>query len=57
MSTDITNVGTIPTQISNLGTDAVATFQAGLSSLSSGAVGFAPAALASIQSATGTVTT
>ena len=45
--------GTVPAGISNLGADAVASFNAGLSSLSSGAVGFNTSMLANIQTATG----
>ena len=45
--------GTVPAGISNLGADAVASFNAGLSSLSSGAVGFNTSTLANIQAATG----
>jgi hypothetical protein len=45
--------GTVPAAISNLGSDAVASFNAGLSSLSSGAVGFNTSTLADIQAATG----
>lgn len=54
---NITNAGDIPVQISNLGANAVAAFQAGLGSLSSGAVGFSTSTLDSIKTATGDATT
>ena len=39
---DITNVGTVPEQVQNLGSDAVAMYSYGRSSLTTGAVGFSP---------------
>jgi hypothetical protein len=47
------NLGDIPVEIENLGANAIASFSSGLSSLSSGAVGFATNTLNSISTATG----
>lgn len=48
-----TSVGDIPVDIQSLGSDAIASYSSGLSSLSTGAVGFATNTLNSIASATG----
>ena len=50
-------VGSIPVNIQNLGSAAVSQYTAGLSSLSSGAVGFATSALNNVTAATGAVAT
>ena len=50
-------LGSIPTDISKLGGTAVAQYNAGLTALSTGAVGFGTTALNDIKAATGTVQT
>ena len=50
-------LGSIPTDISKLGGTAVAQYNAGLTALSSGAVGFGATALGDIKAATGTAQT
>ena len=50
-------LGSIPTDISKLGTNAVAEYTAGLNALSSGAVGFGTSALNDIKTATGVAQT
>jgi len=50
-------VGDVPVDIQNLGTDAVAAYNSGLSSLSSGAVGFSNSTLSNISTATGSSVT
>ena len=50
-------LGSIPTDISKLGGTAVAQYNAGLTALSTGAVGFGTTALNDIKTATGTVQT
>jgi hypothetical protein len=52
-----TTVGSIPVSIQNLGSAAVSQYAAGLSSLSSGAVGFATNALNNVTAATGSIAT
>ena len=51
-----TAVGSVPCSVSNFGSTAVATYQAGLSSLSSGATNFSTSALSSASIASGTNT-
>lgn len=46
-------VGSIPSAVSNLGTNAVATYQAGLSTLSTGAAGFSTTTLSNLAASTG----
>jgi hypothetical protein len=50
---DLSQFGSIPPGISNLGTDAVAQFQAGFNSLSTGVANFSKTTLTSIGDATG----